>query len=147
MSFQDDPHVICWRIHLRAPPDQVYAMLSTSEGRARFWAESAVEKDGHLHFVFPGGEIWRGKIVENDPPHRFGVEYYGGSMARFLLEDDGAGGTDLTLTDEGVAPEDISEVMAGWVSAWLALKAAIDFTVDLRNHDRQRTWNQGFVDN
>jgi len=29
----------------------------------------------------------------------------------------------------------------------MALKAAIDFDVDVRSHDPQRTWDQGFVDN
>jgi hypothetical protein len=29
----------------------------------------------------------------------------------------------------------------------MALKAAADFGVDLRNHDRQRTWEQGYVEN
>jgi hypothetical protein len=28
----------------------------------------------------------------------------------------------------------------------LALKAAADFGIDLRNHDRQRTWREGYVD-
>jgi hypothetical protein len=37
--------------------------------------------------------------------------------------------------------------MAGWVSVLLALKAAADFGIDLRNHDPARTWNKGYVDN
>jgi len=80
-------------------------------------------------------------------PRKFGVEYFGGSRATFTLDDDGVGGTDLTLTDEGVPPEDRCEVIAGWVSVLLALKAAVDFSVDLRNHGPARTWEQGFADN
>lgn len=147
MSLRDDPGIIRWCIHLNTPPYHVYALLSTNEGRARFWAESAVEKDGSIDFVFPGGQTWRGKILKNNPPHRFRVEYYGGSIATFSLDDDGAGGTDLTLTDEGVEPADRCEVRAGWVSVLLALKAAADFSVDLRNHDPLRTWGQGFANN
>jgi hypothetical protein len=33
------------------------------------------------------------------------------------------------------------------VSVLLALKAAVDFSVDLRNHDAGRTWCSGYVDN
>jgi hypothetical protein len=33
------------------------------------------------------------------------------------------------------------------VSVLLALKAAADFGVDLRNHDPARTWWQGYCDN
>ena len=64
-----------------------------------------------------------------------------------MLEDDGAGGTDLTLTDEGVPEADHAEVLAGWVSVLMALKAAVDFGVDLRNHDPARSWDQGYADN
>jgi len=33
------------------------------------------------------------------------------------------------------------------VSVLLALKAVADFGVDLRNHDRRRSWTAGYVDN
>ena len=55
--------------------------------------------------------------------------------------------TDLTLTDEGVPQADRTEVIAGWVSVLLALKASVDFDVDLRSHGRKRTWDEGFVEN
>jgi hypothetical protein len=32
-------------------------------------------------------------------------------------------------------------------SVLLALKAAVDFGVELRNHDLNRTWDQGYGDN
>jgi len=139
--------MIRWRIHLKSPPPMVYAMLATDEGRARFWAESAVEQNGVIEFEFPGGLSWRGKVLEAKPPDRFVIEYYDSSLTTFVLDDDGSGGTDLTLTDEGVPPAHLAEVMAGWVSVLMALKAAVDFSVDLRNHDPQRTWNEGYADN
>ncbi len=147
MSFQADPNIIRWRLHLKSPPIVVYRMFATSDGRARFWAESAEETDGVIEFRFPGGQTWRGEILENGPPHRFAVRYFGGSVTTVEIEDDGAGGTDLTLTDAGVPAEDRSEVIAGWVSVLMALKAAVDFDVDLRNHDAHRTWAQSFADN
>ena len=147
MSFQPDPSAIRWRLHLRSAPHDVYRMLSTDEGRARFWAESAVERDGAIDFRFPTGQTWRGTVIEKTPPHRFVVEYYGGSLTTFELSDDGAGGTDLMLTDAGVPVADRIEVIAGWVSVLMALKAAVDFAVDLRNHDPLRTWDQGVVEN
>jgi len=125
----------------------VHRILSTNEGRARFWAESAIETDGAIDFKFPNGQVWRGKLIENTPPRRFAVEYFGGSMTTFELADDGAGGIDLTLTDTGVPEMDRIEVTAGWVSVLMALKAATDFSIDLRNHDPKRTWDQGFADN
>ena len=122
-------------------------MLASDEGRARFWAESAVEKGGLIRFLFPNGQRWQGEILAQQSPRLFRVVYFGGSVVTFVLEEDGAGGTDLRLTDEGVADEFRCEVIAGWVSVLMALKAAVDYGVDLRNHDRARTWENGFVDN
>jgi uncharacterized protein YndB with AHSA1/START domain len=147
MSFQPDPAVIRWRLHLTAPPAVVYARLATDAGRDSFWAESAVERDGAIDFVFPNGLMWRGEILEATPTRRFSVRYFGGSTATFELADDGAGGSDLTLTDANVPDADRVEVIAGWTSALMALKAAVDFGVDLRNHDPQRTWDHGYVEN
>jgi uncharacterized protein YndB with AHSA1/START domain len=130
-----------WRIHLPSSPEAVYELLSTDEGRAQFWAESAVERDGAIEFTFPNGMQSRAAVLAAEPPSRFAVDYFG-SRTTFELEPDGDSGTDLTLSGEGDA-----EVLAGWVSVLLALKAAADFGIDLRNHDPGRTWWQGYCDN
>ncbi len=140
-------HTIWCKAHLSSPKLKVYQMLATDEGRSRFWAESAIETDGAINFEFPNGQNWNGKVIEKNPPHRFAVEYLGKSLTTFELADDGRGGTILTLTDEKVSAEQGVETKAGWVSVLLALKAAADFGIDLRNHDSQRTWDEGFVDN
>lgn len=147
MTFQPDPKIIHWRIHLRASPEQVYELISTNDGRALFWAESAMELDKHIQFIFPDGQKWRGKILEEKEHSLYRVNYFGNSTATFQLEGDGGKGTVLTLTDEGVAAQDRAEVIAGWVSVLLALKAACDFGIDLRNHDARYTWDKGFADN
>jgi uncharacterized protein YndB with AHSA1/START domain len=147
MAFQDDPSAIKWRLHLVSPPEKIYGLLSTGIGRAQFWAESAEEEAGSINFLFPNGERWRGRILETIPDKLFRVEYYGGSVVTFDLESDGSVGTDFTLTDEGVPAAHRSEVIAGWLSVLMALRAAVDFSVDLRNHDPNRTWDQGFADN
>lgn len=130
-----------WRLHLASSPEAVYDLLATDEGRARFWAESAVERDGAIEFAFPYGMRSQAAVLAAEPPRRFTIDYFG-SESTFELEPDGAGGTELTLSGEGD-----SEVLAGWVSVLLALKAAADFGVDLRNHDPARTWWQGYCDN
>jgi uncharacterized protein YndB with AHSA1/START domain len=133
--------VIRWRLHLAAAPAQVFALLATDEGRARFWAESAVERGGAIGFRFPNGQEWTGRVLDASEGV-FAVDYFG-SPARFELVPDGTGGTDLTLTHG----DDHPDTRPGWVSVLLALKAAADFGADLRNHDPGRTWDQGFVDN
>lgn len=138
---------VSWRVHLRAAPSVVYALLSTAAGRRRFWAQSAEEQNGVIEFRFSGGAIWRGRVLDRDEPRRFVVEYFGGSRAAFELDEDNAGGTDLTLTETGISPDEWEENHAGWVSVLLALKAAADFGVDLRNHDPSRSWEARFVDN
>lgn len=147
MSFQPSGEPIRWRVHLRVPRERVFPALSTDAGRASFWAESAVERDGVIHFVFPGQLTWSADVLECRAPERYSVRYYGGSITTFQLADDGAGGTELVLTDAGVPDQDRSEVIAGWVSVLLALKAAVEFGVDLRGHDEQRHWGTGYAEN
>ncbi|MEX2143971.1 MAG: SRPBCC domain-containing protein [Anaerolineales bacterium] len=146
MTIQSEES-IQWKLHLKSSPERVFERLSTDEGRAKFWAESAEEHDGFVHFVFPGQVEWKGRILAKEYPHRFSVEYYGHSTATFELRSDGSHGTELTLTDQGVPLQDRTQVIAGWVSVLMALKASIDFGFDLRNHDPQRTWHQGYVEN
>jgi uncharacterized protein YndB with AHSA1/START domain len=146
MPFQDDPNLIRWRLHLKSPPDQIFKILTTNEGRARFWAESTSEEDGHILFHFPNRLEWRAKILGERPPTHFSLNYFD-SETSFELLDDGAGGTDLTLIDRDVSSKYREEVVAGWVSVLLALKAAVDFNIDLRNHDPDRTWDQGYCNN
>ncbi len=138
---------IRWRVHLASSPEAVYELLSTDEGRAQFWAEAAVERDGAIEFEFVNGMTWSGRVLAADPPRRYAVEYFGGSRAMFELEPDGDGGTDLTLVETCVPKEWERENRAGWVNVLLELKAAADYGIDLRNHDASRTWSQGYCDN
>jgi len=147
MSFQEDSNTICWRLHLKSPIDRVYQILSTDAGRASFWAESAIERNGYIHFAFPNGLTWDALIKRANPPHHYEVQYFDNSDAAFALEEDGQGGTDLILTDTGVPTEHRTEVMAGWVSVLMSLKAAVDCEVDLRTHDPERHWDDGYVEN
>ncbi len=64
-----------------------------------------------------------------------------------MLESDGKGGTDLSLLAENVDESVRMEMASGWVSVLMAMKGALDFGIDLRNHDPERTWPRGFADN
>ncbi|MFQ5909038.1 MAG: SRPBCC domain-containing protein [Thermoplasmata archaeon] len=146
MDSETARDTICWRIHLRSPPEEVYEALSTAKGRARFWASSAPEKDGVVHFTFPNGDTHRGRVLEKAAPTRFALEYFGGSRVQFELVPDGRNGTDLVMTESEVPPANLPIHVPGWIPVLLGLKAAVDFSVDLRNHDEHRTWEAGYVD-
>ena len=136
---------IRWRLHLPLPPPVVFNALTTAESRAKFWAESAVEIDGVIHFTFINGAAYHSKVVERRAPSIFALDYFG-AVARFDLTDDGTGGTELLLTHTGVTAEDWDDVHAGWLNVLLPLKAWLITSVDIRNHDRNRTWDQRYVD-
>ncbi len=138
---------IRWRVALRSGMERVFEFLATAEGRERFWAESAPERGGTIHFRFPNGERLAAEVLEREPPSRLSLRYFGGSRVVFSLEEDSAGGCVVTLEEHGLTPEAARENAPGWVSVLLALKAAADHGVDLRNRDPRRTWGQGFVDN
>jgi hypothetical protein len=135
-----------WRIHFRSAPEVIFARLTTDAGRASFWAESTRQIDQLIEFRFPDETSCEAHILECDAPRRFALEYFQ-SRTVFDLSADGRGGTDLTLTATGVSDDERCEVLAGWVSVLLCLKASADFGVDLRNHDPSRTWATGFADN
>ena len=136
---------IRWRMHIALPPERVYAALDSDAGRAAFWAESAVEADGHIEFRFINGYTCRSRLLERRPPQVWALDYLGGP-ARLALIPDGRGGTDLLLTQEGVPPGEWNDVHAGWLNVLFPLKAWLAHEVDLRNHDRSRSWDQGYAD-
>ncbi len=147
MPFQSEPKLICWKIHLSASPEQVYDLLSTNDGRAAFWAESAMELDRHVNFIFPNGDKFRGRVLEAKPNSAFRVEYLDNTTAAFKIESDGGKGSLVTLTADGINEADRLEWACGWMSVLMSLKAAADFGADLRNHDVRYTWDKGFGDN
>lgn len=135
---------IVWRLALAVPPARVFELLATDAGRARFWAESSRRRGDAITFRFLDGSTHRAWIIEERPSSRFALTYFGG-IATFRLRAAGKG-TRLELAHSGVAAADWPDMQAGWVSVLLALKAAAQFDVDLRNHDRRRSWKQRFVD-
>ena len=136
---------IRWRMHIPVPPDAVFAVLNSDQGRAAFWAESAVEVDGCIEFRFINGLEYSSKILERIAPNLLSIDYFG-SPARFDLAADGTGGTDLLLTHEIAETEQWYEVHAGWLNVLFPLKAWVTHGVDLRNHDPQRSWDHGYAD-
>lgn len=136
---------IRWRMHIPVTPERVYDALDSDDGRAAFWAESAVETDGHIDFRFINGQTYRGEVLDRRPPELFVLDYFG-SPARIEVSPDGSGGTDVLLTHEGVPADEWHEVHAGWLNVLFPLKAWLTHGVDLRNHDPERTWDQGYAD-
>lgn len=136
---------IRWRMHIPAPPERVYAALDTNEGRAAFWSESAIEREGAIHFEFISGYQCISPILERRPPHLWMIDYLGGA-ARFELTPDGAGGTDLLLTHFDVPLEDWNETHAGWLNVLFPLKVWVSYGIDIRNHDPSRSWDHGYAD-
>lgn len=144
--FQPDVDVLRWKVRFATSPSGVYEALSTNGGRRKYWAESADETDGVIHYVFLNNIEDKGEVLERVPDKRFVVMYFG-SRTVFDLSPDGSGGTDMLVTVDNVPKDERMELCAGWVSWLLAMKAAVDFGVDLRNHDPARTWVQGYADN
>lgn len=146
MSFQNEKGVIRWKMHFTSSRDKVFAALNTAEGRAKYWAESAPENNGQVTFHILNYEPFSGRILQRKPPSLFVIEYFG-TIVEFSLQDDGKGGTDLSLVATEVDESIRMEMAAGWVSVLMAMKAAVDHGVDLRNHDEVRAWGDGYADN
>lgn len=135
-----------WKIHLSSSPEVVFQFLTSANGREQFWAEKAPEREGVIHFTFPNGESYDSKILHIQPNREFHIEYFNSNLKITLvpLEDNG---TDLTLINEGITDSEYLDTHAGWVSVLLNFKAVVDYKIDLRNHDKNRTWDKNYADN
>ena len=146
MSFQTEEGIIRWKVHFTSSREKVFAALATDEGRASYWAESAPEVNGNVIFHILNYEPFSGSILKKEAPSLFALEYFG-TIVEFSLQDDGKGGTDLSLVASQVDESIHIEMVAGWVSVLMSMKAAVDHRVDLRNHDGSRSWTDGYADN
>ena len=48
--------------------------------------------------------------------------------------------------DRVPGPREWVETHAGWLNVLFPLKAYLAFGVDLRSHDRERLWDDGYAD-
>jgi uncharacterized protein YndB with AHSA1/START domain len=145
VSFQEASGIIRWKTHFASAPERVFEALATDEGRSTYWAESAIERDGIIEFRIHNYAPFTGRVLARQAPHLFALEYFG-TRVTFTLAADGQGGTDLSLLAEEVDESIRTEMIAG-VSVLMAMKAAVDHGVDLRNHDPRRSWVDGYADN
>ena len=140
----DAPVPIVWRLSLASPPDRVWALLDTDEGRERHWALTSQATEGGFRLTFPGDVADEVRVLERDPPRRLRILYFGVECE--LTLEPSNGGTLFTAVDHAADPEEWLGRHPGWVSWLLVLKGVADFGVDLRNHDPERHWLKGFVD-
>ena len=104
-----------------------------------------MEIDGEVHFEFINGESYAGRILGNEPPSFWSVDYFGWPV-EFRMSSDGSGGTDLEMRHLGLDSQARDQVNAGWLNVLLPMKAYVDHGVDLHNHDPSRSWDQRYVD-
>jgi uncharacterized protein YndB with AHSA1/START domain len=137
---------IDWRIHFRSSPETVWEAWTTDAGRERFWAKRSIAAENGFSLQFIKGETLSVRIHEATMASRFVFVYFGGSRVTLEITPDDRGGCDLRLIEEGVSREEHLHNYAGWVSVLLACKGAVDFDIDLRSHDPDRTWGDHYVD-
>ena len=137
---------VSWKLHLKSNPKTVFELLTTDEGRASFWAEKAAEYEGIIRFRFPNGQHYDGCILKRNPYHEFQLDYFN-SIVEFQMESAENEGTELLLINQNLPENDFAEVSAGWVSVLMNLKAVADFQCDLRNHNTNKTWDEGYANN
>jgi uncharacterized protein YndB with AHSA1/START domain len=136
---------IVWRLSLASPPERVFELLDTDEGRERFWAVRSRAAGDGFDLEFPGGLAARVEVVDRRPPTRMAIRYFGAD-AVFDLTPREDGGCLFQVTCRCDEPDEWLEFHPGWVSWLLVLKAAADFGVDLRNGSPERAWRERYVD-
>lgn len=147
MGFQDKAEQINWKLHFSSPIERVFSALTTDKGRKTFWAEQTLEENGYIEFSILNYPKYKSKILSNNGKDLFKIEYFGTAVEFQLIATKDDNGTDLILTAFVNDDEVRFEMTAGWVSVLLAMKAAVDFGIDLRNHNIDRVWDNGYLDN
>ena len=137
---------IYWNVKIKASPSKVYEMLNTAEGRSKFWAESASEKEECVYFKFPNNQEYVSRIINRVKNKEWTIDYFN-SLVNFTLESPDKEYTILKMVNRDVPKFEIEEVNAGWVSVLLSLKCACQWDLDLRNHDLSCTWDDHYVGN
>ena len=146
MSFQEIENTIEWKVHFASPIIKVYEFLTTDKGRNKYWAEETKEENGFVEFTILNYPKYKAKIIEKIPQKLFRIEYFGTDVTFQLTKTDN-NGTDLHLTALTPNKKVKNEMTAGWVSVLMAMKGAVDFGIDLRNHNSERVWENGYLDN
>ena len=54
---------IVWKLNLKSNPNKVFDLITTPSGIMKFWSENAARKNGRIHFWFPNGQDYRGRIL------------------------------------------------------------------------------------
>lgn len=134
-----------WKIHLRSNIEKVFEILTTDAGREKFWAEKSIKDDHKFTLTFTNGDE-EDVMVIFEKDYKFEFVYFR-TIVSITLTEDGKNGTDLVLNCKNIKPDNYDDMASGWVSVLLALKAAADYNIDIRNHDSTRTWDEGYVDN
>jgi uncharacterized protein YndB with AHSA1/START domain len=150
-QMQVDFQHINMSVKLATSRDRVWQALTTPSGITSWWSERAeIEPSdgGLLRLLFPNRRMLDSKVIMCRPPHFLSFVYFGGTRASFEVTSHPAGGSVVTVSDSGFSSqEDYAETLAHWASVLLALKAFLDFGVDLRNHTSAFNWEKGYVDN
>jgi uncharacterized protein YndB with AHSA1/START domain len=145
-----DFDIIHVSVKLGADRNRVWQALTTPAGITSWWSERAEiqpSDGGLLRLVFPNRRTLDSKVVQCRPQEMMSFVYFGGTRAQFDVTSI-ASGTSVSVTDRGFSSqEDYAETLASWTSALLALKAYLDYGVDLRNHNPSYNWEHDFVDN
>ena len=139
---------VLWRLHLRSSTDRVYSMFATDAGRAAFWAETSTESDDAMILTFVGEpHPLTCAVLERIPSRRFVFRYWEETVVEVEMQNDGLGGTELSVRESGFQTAAHREQnLAGWVSVLMNLKAVVDHGIDLRNHEAAHSWQAGYCD-
>lgn len=146
MAYQEKKNTIEWKVHFASTTEKVYKYLTTDNGRSKYWAEETKERNGFVEFKILNYPNYKSRIIEKKPHELFRLEYFGTDVT-FKLKETSNNGTELFL--KALTPNETvkNEMAAGWISVLMAMKGAVDFGIDLRNHDPKRVWENGYLDN
>lgn len=137
-------NMVC-KVYCKCNAAKLYSIFNSNEGRASFWAESAIEENGIIHFSFPNGQCYNAVLLNKIPGKQISLLYFDTVLTINLYPEQV--GAIVEVVNENVPDDEYAEMKAGWVSVLMALKASADHGIDLRNHSAHKNWDTAYVDN
>lgn len=142
------------RIEIAASPERVFRAW-TEANEVQSWfanrAESEPKKGGRYYLEFLGGDIADMKFLDLRKPSRVVFTFgHKGETVAVKIRKSGKG-TVCELEQAGMSTSPKSRVhmhmgcKTGWVFFLTNLKAWLEHGVDLRSHDKKRSYNQSYV--
>ena len=142
------------RIAIKAPPEKVFKAWTDGKIVSKWFsvkAEIEPKKNGRIYYEWLANDKLETKVIEIVKNRKFVIPFGSkGVIVEVKIKKDGRGSIcELRQYNMKTGPKDRVGMhmgcKTGWVFFLTNLKSYLEHGIDLRSHDKKRSYNQNFV--